>query len=153
MPGPGTLRKTDEGGKPKMKKAIISGLVLLTFTVPGRAGEKETEMEKINVWREIPYRGEGMGRRKLVEEDYLLLLQAALMPGQAVPVHRADSHVHILVVEGELSITLDGVEVRAGKGDIVPSTPGTEMKIVNRSKANASFLIIKTPHPRKMKPE
>lgn len=110
-------------------------------------------MEKINVLREIPYRDEGMGRRKLVEEDYLLLLQAALKPGQAVPVHRADSNVRILVVEGELSVTLNGVETRAVKGDIVPSFPGTEMKIVNRSEANTSFLIIKTPHPRKLKTE
>jgi quercetin dioxygenase-like cupin family protein len=131
-----------------MKIAIIHGLLILTFAIPGLAGEKEAAMEKINVWREIPYRDEGMGRRKLVEEDYLLLIQAALKPGQAVPVHRADSHVHILVVEGELSIGLDGVEVKAEKGDIVPSSPGTEMKIVNRSEANASFLIIKTPHPR-----
>ncbi len=128
-------------------------MMILTFALPGLSGEKEEAMEKINVYREIPYRDEGMGRRKLVEEDYLLLMQAALKPGQAVPVHRADSNVHILVVEGELSIGLDGDEVKAEKGDIVPSAPGTEMKIVNRSDANAAFLIIKTPHPRKMKSE
>jgi quercetin dioxygenase-like cupin family protein len=136
-----------------MKKAIIHGLLILTCAIPGLAGEKEAGMEKINVWREIPYRDEGMGRRKLFEEDYLLLLQAALKPGQAVPVHQADSNVHILVVEGEISVGLDGEEIRAETGDIVPAQPGTEMKILNRSKENASFLIIKTPHPRQMKPE
>ncbi len=131
-----------------MNRTIIYLLLITACTLPVLAGEKEETMEKINVFRGIPYRDEGMGRRKLVEEDYLLLLQAALRPGQAVPVHRADSNVHILVVEGELSITLDGEEVKAEKGDIVPSSPGTEMNIVNRSDGNTSFLIIKTPHPR-----
>ncbi|MDP8237359.1 MAG: cupin domain-containing protein [Candidatus Erginobacter occultus] len=135
------------------RKILWFGLILFTGSIPGLAGEKEETMEKTNVYRGIPYRDEGMGRRKLVEEDYLLVMQAALKPGQAVPVHKADSNVHILVVEGELSIGLDGVEVKAEKGDIVPSSPGTEMEIVNRSEANASFLIIKTPHPRKMKTE
>lgn len=134
-----------------MKKAIIYLLTILTCTFPALAGEKEEAMNKINVLEEIPYREEGMGRRRLVEEDYLLLLQAALQPGQAVPVHKADSNVHILVVEGELSITLNGTEVIATTGDIVPSSPGTEMTIVNRSKKNTSFLIFKTPHPRKLK--
>ncbi len=134
-----------------MKRAMSCLLAVTTITVPALAGEKEETMEKINVYREIPYRDEGMGRRKLVEEDYLLLMQAALKPGQAVPLHRADSNVHILVLEGELSIGLDGVETRAARGDIVPSSPGTEMNIVNRSEANASFLIVKTPHPRKLK--
>jgi len=136
-----------------MKNALLVGLVIMTFSFPGLAGEKEEGMEKINVYREIPYRDEGMGRRKLAEEDYLLLMQAALKPGQAVPVHRADSNVRILVVEGEISITLNGREVTAETGDIVPSAPGTEMKIVNRSDADASLLIIKTPHPREMKAE
>ncbi len=131
-----------------MTKAIVVLLTILTCPLPGLAGEKEKAMEKINVYREIPYRDEGMGRRKLVEEDYLLVMQAALKPGQAVPVHKADSNVQILVVEGEISITLNGAEVTAQTGDIVPSAPGTEMKIVNRSDANAAFLIIKTPHPR-----
>ncbi len=136
-----------------MTKTIVALLTILTFSLPGLAGEKEETMEKINVYREIPYREEGMGRRKLVEEDYLLLIQAALMPGQAVPLHRADSNVRILVLEGELSIGLDGVETRAARGDIVPAVPGTEMNIVNRSEANTTFLIFKTPHPRKMKAE
>ena len=131
-----------------MSKAIIALLTILTFSLPGLAGEKEETMEKFNVLRDIPYRDEGMGRRKLVEEDYLLLIQAALKPGQAVPVHRADSNVRVLVVEGEISVGLDGEETRAATGDIVAAAPGTEMKIVNRSEANASFLIIKTPHPR-----
>ena len=110
-------------------------------------------MEKINIREDIPYRDQGMGRRILVEEDYLLFIQAALKPGQAVPVHRADSNVRILVVEGEISVGLDGEETRAATGDIIAAAPGTEMNIVNRSGENVSFLIIKTPHPRKLKSE
>lgn len=136
----------------KISKMIFwFGLILFTGSIPGLAGEKEAAMEKINVLKEIPYLDERIGRRKLVEEDYLLVMQAALKPGQAVPDHRADSHVHLLVVEGEITVGLDGKETRATPGEIVAVAPGTEMKIVNRSDQNASFLIIKTPHPRMLK--
>ena len=108
-------------------------------------------MAEINVLREIPYRDGGMGKRKLVDEDYLLVMQAALKPGQMVPQHNADSNVRILIIKGEVVVDLDGEKIQASEGDIVPATPGTPMNIVNRSEEDATFLIIKTPHPRMMK--
>jgi len=108
-------------------------------------------MEKINVLEAIPYRTEGMGKRKLVDEEYLLVMQAALKPGQKVPDHRANSHVHILVVTGEVVVDLAGKKIPAVTGDLIPVAPGTPMNIVNRSDEEAAFLIFKTPHPAQFK--
>lgn len=108
-------------------------------------------MAGINVLKEIPYQEKGMGRRKLVEEDYLLLMQAALKPGQMVPQHNANSNVNLYVIQGEVTVDLAGEKIRAIKGDIIPVAPGTPMNIINQSEEAATFLIIKTPHPRMLK--
>jgi len=108
-------------------------------------------MPEINVLKDIPYQETGAGRRKLVDEDYLLLMQAALKPGQMVPRHNADSNVRLLIIRGEVVVDLAGKKIKALEGDIVPVNPGTPMNIVNQSEKDATFLIIKTPHPEKMK--
>lgn len=103
-----------------------------------------------NVLENIPYNEEKMGSRKLVDEKYLQLMQAALKPGQSVPQHDANSNVHILVVRGEVLINLDGTEILAREGSLVPVSHKTAMNIKNKSGQDASFLIIKTPNPSEM---
>jgi quercetin dioxygenase-like cupin family protein len=103
-----------------------------------------------NVLENIPYQDEKMGSRKLVDEKYLLLMQAALKPGQSVPRHNANSNVHILVVRGEVVIRLAGAELVVAEGALVPVNHQTQMDIMNRSDRDASFLIIKTPNPSEM---
>jgi quercetin dioxygenase-like cupin family protein len=104
----------------------------------------------INVLQNIPYQDEKMGSRKLVDEKYLQLMQAALKPGQSVPRHNANSNVHILVISGEVAITLAGTEIVAKEGALVPVIHKTQMDIMNQSERDASFLIIKTPNPSEM---
>ena len=128
---------------------ITLGIIISSFS---QLKAEEGKMEKLNVLKEIPYREGGMGKRKLVDEDYLLVMQAALKPGQMVPQHNADSNVRLLIIKGEVVVDLAGEKIKASEGDIVPATPGTPMNIVNRSEKDATFLIIKTPHPRMMKP-
>ncbi|MCJ7523815.1 MAG: cupin domain-containing protein [Candidatus Aminicenantes bacterium] len=103
-----------------------------------------------NVLENIPYQNEKMGSRKLVDEKYFLLMQAALKPGQSVPQHNANSNVHILVVRGEVVINLDGTESLAREGSLLPVSHQTSMNIKNKSGQDASFLIIKTPNPSEM---
>ena len=103
-----------------------------------------------NVLENIPYQDEKMGSRKLVDEKYFLLMQAALKPGQSVPQHNANSHVHILVVRGDVVINLDGTDVPAREGSLVPVVHKTSMNIKNASERDASFLIMKTPNPSEM---
>ena len=127
---------------------ITLGIILSSF---GLLKAEEVKMEKINILQEIPYREEGMGKRKLVDEDYLLVMQAALKPGQMVPQHNADSNVRILIIRGEVVVELAGEKIKASEGDIVPATPGTPMNIINQSEEDATLLIFKAPHPRMMK--
>ena len=107
-------------------------------------------MEDANVLKEIPYQDEGFGKRKLIDTDELLLMQAALKPGQKVPPHTANSNVHLLILMGEVIVDLDGRKIPAEKGDIVAVAFGTHMYVENHGKEDATFLIVKTPHPRLM---
>ncbi len=105
----------------------------------------------MNVLENVPYTDAGMGRRKLVDKPHLLLMQAALKPGQDVPLHKANSHVHLLVLVGDLTIELDGQKQSMPQGTLFPVAFGTPMHIQNEGDRNASFLIIKTPNPSGMK--
>ncbi len=103
-----------------------------------------------NVFQDIPYADEQMGRRQLVNEKHLLVMQIALKPGQKVPEHGANSNVHLLVIEGQVIVTLNGQESVAPKGSLLPVIHQTLMSIRNEGKENASFLVFKAPNPSEM---
>jgi len=105
-----------------------------------------------NVLTDIPYMEGQMGKRQLVDEKHLLVMQVALKPAQQVPEHRANSNVHLLVVEGQITATLAGQEVVAAKGALIPVAFKTLMSLRNETTENASFLILKTPNPGEMTP-
>lgn len=104
-----------------------------------------------NVFKDTPYDDAKMGKRQLIDEKHLLVMQIALKPGQQVPQHNANSNVHLLILEGQVAVTLDGREIPAVKGDIVPVAFKTPMSILNTGSENATFLVIKTPNPSEMK--
>ena len=105
-----------------------------------------------NVLADIPYTDGQTGKRKLIDEKHLFVMQVALKPGQQVPQHNANSNVYLLILEGEVIVTLDGKDTIATKGDLLPVTFKTLMSIRNASKENASFLNIRSPNPSEMKP-
>lgn len=105
-----------------------------------------------NVLQDIPFTDGQMGKRQLVNEKHLLVMQVALKPGQQVPPHNANSNVHLLIVEGQVILTLDGKDTLATKGDLAPVAFKTLMSIRNAAQENASFLIFKSPNPSEMKP-
>ena len=112
------------------------------------AGLAATGAEQmINVLEDIPYTDGRMGKRQLVDEPHLLVMQVALQPGQQVPPHNANSNVHLLIIEGQVIVTLDGNDTAATKGTLLPIAIQTPMSIRNDSRENASFLIFKSPHP------
>lgn len=121
---------------------LVIGCLLLAFSTV-----MAEEARVPNVFENIPYQDENPGRRELVSEKHLLMMQVALKPGQSVPAHQANSNVHLLVVKGEIVITLDGKDTVAREGALVPVAFQTPMSVTNRSQGNASFLIIKTPNP------
>lgn len=104
----------------------------------------------INVLKDIPYRNEGMGNRKVADEKYVQIMQIALKPEQNVPQHKANSNVHLLILEGLVSANLDGVNHNLAKGDLLPVAFQTTMHIKNIGQEDATFLVIKTPNPSEM---
>jgi len=103
-----------------------------------------------NVFEGIPYTDGNMGKRQLVDEKHLLVMQVALKPGQQVPQHNANSNVHLLIIEGQIIVTLAGKDTVAAKGDLLPVVYKSLMSIRNESKENASFVILKSPNPSEM---
>lgn len=130
-----------------MKKLIIAALLMMCIGIPALA-EEEAALE--NLLDGAPYADKGAGKRKLIDEDHLMLMQIALKPGQNLPRHNANANVHIIVLDGELMIDLAGKDIAVKKGDLVPVAYKTPMHIRNESKANATFVVIKTPNPSQM---
>ena len=130
-----------------MKRLFVAVLLIACICIPvnSNGGEK---LE--NLLEGAPYNEEKMGKRKLVDEDYLLLMQIALKPGQSVPEHKANANVHFIVLEGEVTLDLAGKVITAKKGDLLPVAYKTLMNISNQSEANTTFVVLKTPSPGQM---
>ena len=129
-------------------KSLYTAMCIVLMIGLNATGE---EMMK-NVFEDIPYTDGQMGKRQLVGETHLLVMQVALQPGQQVPPHNANSNVHLLIVEGQVIVTLDGKDTAAAKGALLPIAIQTPMSIRNDSQENASFLIFKSPNPSEIGP-
>ena len=129
-------------------KSLYTAMCIVLMIGLNATGE---EMMK-NVLEGIPYTDGQMGKRQLVDETHLLVMQVALQPGQQVPPHNANSNVHLLIVEGQVIVTLDGKDTAAAKGALLPIAIQTPMSIRNDSRENASFLIFKSPNPSEIGP-
>lgn len=130
-----------------MNKLIILACFVVCFSISVQSEEK---IEITNLTKNAPFSDSGFGKKKIIDRDYLLMMQAALKPGQMVPQHIANANVHLVILEGEVVVNLNGKEIIAKTGDLVPVVYKTSMNIKNKSKANVIFIIIKTPHPQKM---
>jgi len=105
----------------------------------------------LNVLEGIPWNDERMGRREIVNEKALMLMQVALHPGQAMPDHKANADVHLLVMQGQLEVVLAGQAHQLKAGDIIPAAYQTPMQIKNNGSDNTMFLVLKTPNPSEFK--
>jgi quercetin dioxygenase-like cupin family protein len=130
-----------------MKKLLVIPCLMMSLFF---AASADVGDEIQNLLASPPYSDTEMGKKVIVDQPYLFMMQAALMPGQMVPQHDANSHVRILVLEGEVVINLAGKDIPAKKGDLVPIAFKTPMNIKNMSKEKATFVIIKTPNPSQM---
>ena len=129
-------------------KTVFPALCIAWITGLTATGAEQMK----NVFEDIPYTDGQMGKRQLVGETHLLVMQVALQPGQQVPPHNANSNVHLLIIEGQVIVTLDGKDTAAAKGALLPIAIQTPMSIRNDSQENASFLIFKSPNPSEIGP-
>jgi len=105
----------------------------------------------MNVLDKIPYEAQGMGKRKIVDEKHLLVMQIALKPGQSVPQHNANSNVALLILKGSSAIVnLAGEDNQVKEGDLLPVDYQTPMTIKNTGNDDVTFLVFKTPNPSEM---
>jgi quercetin dioxygenase-like cupin family protein len=101
----------------------------------------------MNVLEDIPYDDEIFGKRKVVDEPALLMMQVALTPGQSIPRHDTNGDLHLLVIKGRLKVSHGNDETDAPEGTILRMSHGTSMRVSNESKEKASFLVMKAPNP------
>lgn len=104
-------------------------------------------MHVIKPLEEIPFNQEGMGKRVVINMDALLIMQIALLSGQKVPEHEANSDVCLNVIKGSIVFKSESEELVIKEGELLQVEFGTKMNISNQSKDSASFLVLKTPHP------
>ena len=129
---------------------IKSSGMLFVIMCMSISAQTSDETKVRNLLAAPPYNDTAMGKIRLVDQTYLQLIQVALKPGQVVPQHDANSHVQIIVLEGEVVINLAGKDIPTKNGDLVPVEFKTPILIKNKSQKNATFVIIKTPNPSQM---
>jgi quercetin dioxygenase-like cupin family protein len=130
-----------------MIKISVMLCVIMCMSISAQTSD---ENKVRNLLSSPPYNDTAMGKIRLVDQTYLQMIQVALKPGQMVPQHDANSHVQIIVLEGEVVINLAGKDIPAKNGDLVPFAFKTPVNIKNMSQKNATFVIIKTPNPSQM---
>lgn len=135
-----------------LRNLMCLAMVALPLAAQTESSKVIIEPGKVltNVLERAPYREKGFGRAKWVDEKHLQLMQIALLPGQSMPKHKANSNVYILLLEGEIRAGLNGVDTRVRKGDLLPVAFGTQMFIRNEGKEKATFTVWKTPNPSEM---
>lgn len=101
----------------------------------------------INLYKEIPYNPEMPGKRFIVDRKDLRIVQVALNPGQKVPEHTTDGNVSLIVLVGNLDLTVGGENLSALEGSVINMPAGTRMQAANISPDGTTFLITKTPLP------
>jgi quercetin dioxygenase-like cupin family protein len=108
-------------------------------------------MERINLKEKELFKKEGRGIANVIDEQYLLMNQVCLEPGQNVPEHNANSNVTLQVVSGEGTFFIGKEKVEAGQGNLLRVPLNSPMCIQNESPERLVFLVIKTPRPGAMK--
>jgi len=101
----------------------------------------------INLFNDIPYDPGMPGNRFIVDREDLRIVQVALMPGQKIPEHITDGNVSLLVLTGNLDLTVGADTFTAVMGSIIIMPEGTRMQAENVSPNGTAFLITKTPLP------
>lgn len=103
-------------------------------------------MDKIRLDDLIKFEDDFTARR-LVDVPETQINLICLRPGQAVPPHDANSNVRLLVLLGEISLTLGSESETVRTHEMAAAALGTPMRISNSGFENAAFLVIKTPNP------
>lgn len=78
------------------------------------------------------------------KKEDILMNHVVIEPGKIFPKHPTDAEVFAIVLKGELSVTVEDMEMQAFKfGQVVNIAKGTMSELGNRSDALVELLVIK----------
>jgi quercetin dioxygenase-like cupin family protein len=88
----------------------------------------------------------------VINDEHVAINHMILPRGEALPEHRANSHVHMIVVRGLLTLKLEGKgEQKHPAGSIVAIPYQTRMQPRNQDDDVLEFFVVKAPSPKTMK--
>lgn len=88
----------------------------------------------------------------IIDGEHVAINHMVLPKGEALPEHNANSHVHMIVVRGKLTLKLEGQEEQVyPAGSIVAIPYRTRMHPRNRDDEVLEFFVVKAPSPKTMK--
>lgn len=96
-----------------------------------------------------------MSEEKLIEQivndDNVMINHVVLAKGDKLPEHKANSHVHLIINKGEITLRLaEQEEKNYEAGSIINIPFSTKMNISNNNDVPLDFFVIKAPNPRNM---
>lgn len=90
---------------------------------------------------------DGKTIEKLIGDKYLMINHFMFGQDEGLPVHKSNSNVYMIIVNGTLTITLDQVETTHMSGQILTIPYGIEMHVRNENKDILEMFVLKAPHP------
>lgn len=88
---------------------------------------------------------------KIVSTDDVQIIHMIFKKGDSTPTHYANSNVYLIVVDGEMTLTLEDQEPKLYPAGTIINVPyNTKMLVENKTCENMEFFVIKAPHPLKL---
>ncbi|WP_459202414.1 cupin domain-containing protein [Methanococcus sp. CF] len=87
----------------------------------------------------------------LVNTEDIQIRHVVLPKGDFMPKHISNSNVNLVIIDGEMEITLEAQNpVIYEKGTILSIPFNTKMLIKNENSKVLEFFVLKAPHPKKL---
>jgi len=94
---------------------------------------------------------EKLAMEKIVDDSNVNINHIVVPPGEAVPTHVSNSHVHQIIVRGVLSLRLEDGEFHDHPAGTIVGVPfNKKMVIQNNGDETLEFFVVKAPNPRDM---
>jgi quercetin dioxygenase-like cupin family protein len=89
---------------------------------------------------------------RILEDDNAAINHMILRKSEALPEHYSNSNVYMIVVRGEVTLTLNDQEEHTyASGSIITIPYKTKMNVYNESEEVMEIFVVKAPGPKHMK--
>lgn len=88
---------------------------------------------------------------QIVNDDNVMINHVVLAKGDKLPEHNANSHVHLIINNGTITLQLSEQEEKIYEAGSIINIPfKTKMNISNNNDKPLDFFVIKAPNPKNM---